>query len=165
MDSGRTAKRLGELLMERGVLTPAQLELSLADQRATKEFLGAILVRRQLVKPDMLLAVLSEQSGIPSERLVPEGVDWALVKQFPASALSEGKCLPIRADAESVTVAIANPLDVGALSAIENAAGFRTVKPVLVLEEDLYRVQQAYRHRSLRKITSQLDSHGSDQTS
>jgi len=113
----------------------------------------------------VLLTTLAEQFGMAHERLKPEQVDWAVVEQFRASTLSSGSVFPIRADAESVTVAIANPLDVGALSAIEKAAGFRTVKPVLVLEEDLCRVQQAYRQRSLRKIASHLDPHGSDQAS
>lgn len=155
-----STKRIGELLVERGVLTAAQLELALADQRTTKEFLGVILVRRQLIKPDMLLAVLSEQSGIPSERLAPERVDWALVKQFPASALSEGKCLPIRADAGTVTVAIANPLDAWSLNVTEQFAKGRTIIPVLVLETELRRALEMHRQQTLRNMGQQLGDHG-----
>jgi hypothetical protein len=59
-----------------------------------------------------------------------------------------------------VTVAIANPLDAWSLSGMEKAAGFRTVKPVLVLEQELQQVFQRYRQQLLRHIESRLDQNG-----
>lgn len=159
----RPTKRLGELLIQKGLLTSAQLDEALRQQRATGEFLGAILLRLSLIQPEMLLTTLSEQFGMPCEAVTPERVDWSVVAQFPPSVLASSACFPIRADAESVTVAMANPLEAWALSAVQRAAGFRSVKPVLVLEEQLRRVQQAYRERSLRSITARLDDHGRPQ--
>ena len=144
--------RLGELLVQRKLIAPAQLDAALADQRLSKEFLGAILVRRGLIKPDDLLRVLSEQFDLPCERLQVEQTDWRVAKQFPASAFADGTCFPIRADGQSVTVAIANPLNAWALSTMEKAAGFRKVVPVLVTEQDLRDVLEAYRRQSLRSI-------------
>ena len=152
-------KRLGELLVERRLLTPAQLEQALLQQRSTKEFLGTILVRLGLIAPDVLLTALSAQFGIPHERVSPERVDWNVVKQFPRSALSDGKCFPIRADAESVTVAIANPLDAWSVSAMEKAAGFRKVRVVLVLDQELRAVVARYHQQALQSIEAQL-KHG-----
>ena len=163
MNTGRPTKQLGERLVQRGLLTPQQLEEALAQQRTTKEFLGAILVRRRLIQPQTLLAMLSEQFGIPHESLTPEQVDWRVVQQFPVSAIPEGKGFPIRADAESVTVAIANPLDAWTLSTIERAAGFRAVKAVLVLEQELEHVWRVHRQRMLDAIQARFN-HGSNQT-
>jgi type IV pilus assembly protein PilB len=160
MSPHRSTKRLGELLIEQGLLTSAQLERALDHQRMTKEFLGVILVRLNLVPAKKLLAILSEQFGMPCESLTPERVDWTVVDQFPSSVLSSENCFPIRADAESVTVAIVNPLDAWALSAIEHAVKFRRVKPILVLQEELANVQQAYRQRSVQRIATQLNSDG-----
>jgi adsorption protein B len=123
--------------------------------------LGAILVKRNFVKPDALLAALSEQFGIPHESLTPERVDWAVISQFPPSVFASEACFPIRADAQSVTVAIADPLDAAALSDIEKAVKFRAVKPVLVLKEELQRVHRAYRERSLQRIANQLSDDAS----
>ncbi len=149
-------RRLGELLVQRRLITPGQLEQALLQQRSTREFLGMIIVRMGLIKPEALLVTLSEQFGLPHESLRSERVDWSIAKQFPKSALSEGRCFPIRADAESVTVAIANPLDAWALSAIEQAAGFRKVKAVLVLEKELQDVLARYHQQSLQTIEAQL---------
>lgn len=156
-------KRLGELLVERRLITREQLDRALAQQQLTKEFLGTTLIRMGLIQPEVLLAMLSEQFQIPRERLLPDRVDWSVAKQFPASLLSDGQCFPIRADAETVTVAIANPLDAWSLSAVEQAARFRSVKPVLVSHAELEAVVQAYRQRLLRSLETQLgDDHGRD---
>ena len=154
------SRKIGEMLVERHLITREQLDRALAQQRVTKAFLGTTLVDLGLIKPDVLLRTLSEQFEIPRETLSPQRVDWSVAKQFPASALSEGKCFPIRADAESVTVAIANPLDGWSLSAVEQMARFRAVKPVLVSEAELQAVLQAYRRRLLQALESHLDDHG-----
>ena len=163
MNTGQPAKRLGELLVERRLITQAQLEQALTQQRSTKEFLGAILVRMGLIQPEALLETLAKQFNMPHEALAVERVNWTVAKQFPASIFSDGKCFPIRADADSVTVAIANPLDAWALSAIEQAAGFRKVKPVLVLERELQAILQAYRRQSLKTIEAQFNDDANHQ--
>lgn len=150
------ALRIGELLIKRGYLTAVQLECALAQQRLTGEFLGAILLKSGTVTDTQLLEVFSEQFGIPFEPLRPDRVDWDMVKRFPASALADGKCFPIRADDFSVTVAIINPLDALGLSAVERAVGVRKVKPVLVLERELRAVIQEYQRQKLHAMEARL---------
>ena len=157
-------RKLGEVLVDRGLITPWQLEQALLEQRTTKEFLGAILLRLKLLSPQTLLAALAEQFHMPAETLSADRVDWRVAKQFPRSVLSTGKCFPIRADAESVTVAIANPLDAEALSDIGKVAGFRRVNVVLVLEAELRAVLQRYQQEALRALEAQLKGHGRPQT-
>ena len=164
MSPDRPTKRLGELLVERTLITQAQLEQALTQQRSTKEFLGAILVRLGFIQPEGLLTMLSQQFNMPHEPLPVERVNWTIAKQFPASMFSDGKCFPIRADADSVTVAIANPLDAWALSAVEKVAGFRKVKPVLVLERELQDTLRAYRQQSLNTIEERFNDDAHRQT-
>ena len=152
----RTAKRLGELLVDRGLITRGQLERALALQRSRKTFLGQILIEEGWVGQEALRDALAEQFGMPVEPLDPGAVDWAVVEQFPTAALAAGRCFPIRATEETVTVALANPLDAEALSAVERRSGFREVRPVLVLERELEAVIQAWHQRSLRLVTDRL---------
>ena len=161
---GQPAKKVGELLVEQHLITPFQLEQALAEQRSSKAFLGAILVRRGFIKAETLLHVLSEQFGIPTEHVSADQVDWRIVKQFPASLLSAGTCFPIRADEISVTVAIADPLNAWALSDFERFTGIKQVKPVLVLPEELQTLLCAYQQRLLRNITSQLSDDAGHKT-
>jgi type IV pilus assembly protein PilB len=160
MNESQGTKRLGDILLGLGAITRSQLEDALADQRRTGEFLGALLVRRGVVKPGTVLAALSQQFGIPHEALTPERVDWTVAKRFPVSVLSAGTCFPIRADLDSVTVAISNPLEAEALSGVERAAAPRRVRRVLVLEPELREVVRLHRQAVLRELQEGLGGHG-----
>jgi hypothetical protein len=60
-------KPLGELLVERGLLTTEQLDDALEEQAATGERLGAILVARKAVPGVVLTTLLAEQVGLELE--------------------------------------------------------------------------------------------------
>lgn len=55
---------LGELLVQRGVLSAAELDRALAEQRRSGRLLGHVLVRRGYVNAASLMAVLAEQHGV-----------------------------------------------------------------------------------------------------
>lgn len=159
--SGQPAvQALGERLVQRGFLTHGALEVALSQQRARGEFLGTILVREGLVQPGALLQVMSEQFGMPCESLADDRIDWRVAMQFPPSVLAGNRCFPIRADAHTVTVLSANPLDAWAISAVEKMASARRVQPVLVLESELEAVYRAYTERTIRALGNRLECHG-----
>ena len=155
-------KPIGELLVSHGLMTPRQLDDALRQQRSTGEFLGAILVRVGLIAPQALLEVLSERYGMPHRSLHPDEVDWSAIQQFPASALRDNRCFPIQADARTVTVALANPLDMEAVSKLEQYAGTRRIRPVLVLPNELRAVLELYRRKVLESVTQRLQTDGRD---
>lgn len=66
--AGVVWKPLGELLVERGLLTESELEQALAQQLETGERLGSILVERRVVAGAVLAAILAEQAGSELER-------------------------------------------------------------------------------------------------
>lgn len=137
-------KRLGELLMEKGLIGPEQLENALDEQKRTREFLGKILLKRGQVKEKDLLGVLSQQFGIPFVSIRYKYIDWDFVKRFSPSLILDYKCLPFKEDDYSVTVAITNPLDAWVLKkAEEETRGFR-LKLVLVSEGDMEEAIRRY---------------------
>ena len=164
MGPAPSTKRIGELLVERGVITRTQLDEALIQQRSSKEFLGAILVRVGAITEQALLETLSQRYGIPHEPLDLARVDWNLAGRFPDAVLTEGKGFPIRADDATVMVAIVNPLDAWTLSAFQRSAGARIVKPVLVLERELQAVLREHKQQRLRAIAARLNGHGSGKT-
>lgn len=60
-------KPLGELLIERGLLSAADLDAALAEQVESSELLGAILVRRKAIASAVLTVILAQQAGIELE--------------------------------------------------------------------------------------------------
>lgn len=130
-------KKLGEILIEKKLITEEQLEECLSEQKLTKEYLGAILLKKRLLKESGLMEALSEQFQIPFISLKTVYIDWKICLDFASIITVEQRAFPIRQEADTVTVAISNPLDVMAVSSIEEKAKPRKVKLVLVAQNEL----------------------------
>jgi len=130
-------KRLGEILLEKGLLSDEQLRECLEQQKLTKEFLGSILVKKNLIKEEDLMKCLSQQFGIPYISLKSQYIDWQVCAKFSHLVRSEEKVLPIRQDDLSVTAAISDPLDVMSISKFEELARPKQLKLVLVAPSEL----------------------------
>jgi hypothetical protein len=133
----RSPKRLGDILIEKGLITQEVLDDALREQRETKEFLGAILLRKKRIKEADLLTALSEQFHIPLFSLKDKYIDWNLVKGFSASLILDYRCFPVAKDDWSITMAITNPLDIRVLKRVEDEAKGLRLKLVLVSEGDI----------------------------
>src|SRR6266567_1632753 len=91
MEAAHTSWRsLGELFVERGLISEADLERALAEQVATKRRLADILVRRGLVTGHDITSALMEQSdrlndsnGPAQASLRPVEADYALDDEAP----------------------------------------------------------------------------------
>ena len=66
-------RRIGDFLLEAGVIAPLQLEEALDEQKRTGEFLGQVLVRRGWVTENNICDCLHQQLGLPVVHL--EGLD------------------------------------------------------------------------------------------
>lgn len=60
MHTENRPKRLGEVLLERGLITPERLEAALLEQTVTKERLGKIMIRNGFLRQDTLFSILLE---------------------------------------------------------------------------------------------------------
>ncbi|HNX81810.1 MAG TPA: hypothetical protein PKL77_06650 [Candidatus Omnitrophota bacterium] len=115
-------KKLGELLIEKGLISPSQLDAALLEQTRTKEFLGLTLIRRGALKEQDLAKALSEQFKLPIITLKDKFLDWDFLKDFDSELIIEHKCFPVSRTDYSLTVAITNPLDVWAIEKAERQA-------------------------------------------
>ncbi|MCX5692490.1 MAG: hypothetical protein NTX47_02210 [Candidatus Omnitrophica bacterium] len=153
----RKEKLLGDILIEKGIINNAQLEYALAEQRKTKEFLGAILVRKFQIKEKDLLKALSEQFNMPLALLKNKYIDWDFVKQFNPSFILDSKCFPILKDKDGITIAITNPLDAWRIKKAEEATSGFKLKFVLVSEEDMQDAIRRYKESMKSKIGKLLE--------
>ncbi|HAJ57353.1 MAG TPA: hypothetical protein DCL35_06250 [Candidatus Omnitrophica bacterium] len=150
-------KRVGEILIEKGFVTDAQLKEALSTQEVTHEYLGAILIKKRFIKEEVLLRALSEQFNIPFVSLKEERIDWELsVKYFSLISFS-GKAMPIFQDEENVIVAIRDPLDKISLSTIEQSIRPKKLRLILVLESELKEFIDECKRRSHASFKRLLD--------
>ena len=57
--------KIGEMLIEKGLITPEQLEIGMEEQRKSGELLGRILVKKGFLKEEEFLKILSETPILP----------------------------------------------------------------------------------------------------
>jgi len=153
-------KKLGEILIEKGLLTEDQLQNALMEQYLTKEFLGTILVNRGIITETELMRTLAEQFGIPYVSIKNKYIDISLTKKLPSSFITNNKCFPIEEDELSLTLAIINPLDVTTISEAEKMVSPKKLKIVLTSLEDMNDVINRYKKYIKRSIIDLLEQIG-----
>ncbi|MDR7400815.1 MAG: GspE/PulE family protein [Armatimonadota bacterium] len=129
-------KRIGDILVETGVITPQQLAEALAQQRRTRERLGRILVEQGAATERQLAQALAAQLDLPLVSLSSARIDPAAVRLVPEVIARKRKVLPLQLDGGHLVVAMADPLDVFALDDVAIAAR-RPVKPVVAMESEV----------------------------
>ncbi|MBI3322562.1 MAG: hypothetical protein HYZ94_02660 [Candidatus Omnitrophica bacterium] len=140
-------KKLGELLVEKGLITAGQLEGALEKQRSSREFLGAILIAEGWVSEEGLLRVLADQFEMPFIRLTAEMVDWDAAMRFARPSLLDRGCFPLRMDARQITMAMSNPLDMAVMSDVEQELNPIKVRWVLMPAADIQSATRELRNR------------------
>jgi type IV pilus assembly protein PilB len=138
-------RRLGEILIDKGLITAEQLEDALKEQKRTKEFLGKILIKKKLIKEKDLMSVLSEQFSIPFVSIRYQYIDWNFVRKFSSALILEYKCFPLQEENNTVVIAITNPLDVWALKRIEEETMGFNFRLVLATEQDMQEAINRYK--------------------
>jgi hypothetical protein len=140
-------KRLGEILTEKGLISQEQLAEALAEQKRTKDFLGTILIRKRFIDREKFLRALSDQFKIPYVDLKEGQADLGASEKFSSSVIIESRCCPVSQTDTQITVAITNPLDAMVLSKVEEEARPKTVKYILVDDEDMDALIKEYKKK------------------
>jgi type IV pilus assembly protein PilB len=136
-------RRLGEIVVEQGLITSKQLQEALEEQKITGEKLGEILIRRGLVTKDAFENCLSIQSGIASFDLSSHIIDPELLKLLPEDFARKYKLIPVFVIENVLTVAMADPTYIFIIDEIQRMTKL-TVEAVLAQELDIRKAQDQY---------------------
>jgi len=133
-------KKLGELLIEMGLLTAAQVAQALQSQAGTSKRLGEWLTANARVSEADLLKALSRQTGIPCISLRPGLYEAAAAALLPKEAAKRLRVLPLFKVNDTLTLATADPLAVPVLDEVKEITGCK-LRLVLATPEDITKAQ------------------------
>jgi type IV pilus assembly protein PilB len=136
-------KRLGDLMVDAGVLSQAQLEEALKLQKETKSRIGDVLISRGFITEKQLIEVLEFQLGIPHVQLYKYKIDPTLTQMISENMARRYMAIPIRKEDNKLVVAMADPLDYIAIDDLRMSTGFQ-IKPVIAIKDELQRAIQRY---------------------
>jgi general secretion pathway protein E len=152
--------RLGEILIERKLISNEDLERALELQKERGDKLGKTLVDMGFVAMRDVLAALAEQLDIPLISIEgPPSVSTETEVLSPRF-LRQFRCLPVSRNDHTVTLAMADPLDVETISAVRHCTGLK-VNTVLAAEQEILDAIDKYYGDSARGET-ELDAEGSE---
>ncbi|GAV22966.1 type II secretion system protein E [Carboxydothermus pertinax] len=133
---GKKIKRLGDFLVENGLITEEQLQKALEYQKRSGERLGQALVKLGYVTEQDIMGVLEFQLGIPQVALYNYSLNPALIKSIPESLIKRHKVIPLKREGNRLTVAMADPLNVVAIDDLRLATNLDIV-PVIASEKEI----------------------------
>lgn len=139
----RNRKRLGDLLLEGGLISKEQLDEALEIQKKTGEKLGQILLNHDYVTQQDIIKVLEFQLGIPHVELETYDIDPSACMFVSESLAKRYDLIPIQIDNGVLIVAMSDPLNVFAIDDIKIYSGME-VQPVLATLKDINKAIDKY---------------------
>ncbi len=128
--------KLGDALVEKGLITAEQLQEALTKGKLAGKRLGTILTDMGLVTEKEIVKVLSEQLNVPQIDLSNYLIEPSTVKLIPEAMARRHQLIPINKVGNKLTVAMVDPLNILAIDDVSILTGM-VVKPVIVTGKDL----------------------------
>jgi len=137
--------RVGDLLVEQGIITQEQVEHAVAYQRdrGHKKLLGEVLVELEFVTREQVLEVLADAYGVPFARVSPKVADPKVIELLPREFLERNMVLPLFLVREKLTVAVSEPSNVFLVEEVERVSG-KSVQVVAAPEDDIRHTLDSY---------------------
>ncbi|MFG0327433.1 MAG: GspE/PulE family protein [Phycisphaerales bacterium JB037] len=128
--------RVGEALVQQGIISEDQLGAALEQQRSTGQRLGEMLVDQGVITSSTLVHALANTLGVPGVQLRHGLIDPALLKLIGPEEAERLVALPMFRVHNELTVAMAEPLSLPAIDRLERLTECR-IRPVLALEANI----------------------------
>ena len=140
----RSVSRLGDVLVERGIITPNQLTEACAFQKTHGGRVGRCLVKLGFASEEDIASALSEQYGIRPVNLIEIIPDKDALDLIPRETAIRYETIPIRRHGNSLIVALADPLFVQTLDELRFITGL-TIEPRICIESQIpWAIEQYY---------------------
>ncbi len=154
-------KRLGELLVEAGVITPEKIEEALAVQRSTKsgEKLGTVLLDLGYIKEQQMADALMDQLGYEGVVLSMERIGEEITRLADEAILRKYNLVPFGFSEKNpnvLKVAMSDPLDIRAIDDISIITGFQIEIYVTTQKDIAATIDRYYGNAEALRVAEQF---------
>lgn len=136
-------QRLGEILVELGLITQSQLEAALDVQNKTRRKLGAILIELGFINAGQLTEAIEKQLGVPRVELDKIYISPEVPLVISERLARRHNIIPIKQENDVLTVAMEDPMNIFAIDDVRLATGLQ-VEPVGAAPAEILRVIGIY---------------------
>lgn len=137
-------KRLGELLVETGLLSEASLTRALSEQRSRRRKLGEVIVELEMATEEEIAQALSLQLGVPMVDLMNMPVEPQAIELIPEKVARKHLIIPLSIDQKDLHIAMSDPLSFEAFEDVRFASGFMIRPAIATRTGILWAIDQHY---------------------
>lgn len=155
-------KELGQILIEKGLITQEQLEEALLKQTVEKKFLGEILIENNFVTKEQILECLTEQKKADFVDLSKvKGIKTEIIHIIPENIARRYNILPVTFEDNRLVIAMSDPTDIIAIDTVRRIVEKR-IKVVRAEKTQIQEyIEKYYRETAdLSRTTSELEETG-----
>ena len=127
-------KRLGDLLIAAGTITPEELDMGLQRQKETKERLGAALISAGSITEAELIEALRLQLGIEYIDLSKTTIPISMAQVVPKNIAKQFQVVPVRMERDELYLAMSDPMNFYAIEEVKKAVRKKIVPMIATTE-------------------------------
>jgi len=128
--------KIGQLLIDKGLLTEAQLKVALNEQKTSGKKLGEVLVELGYIDEDTMLTAIAEQLGLEKITLNDIQVDSSLKKYMPENLARKFMAVPVKLEGNNLYIATNNPTNIFAIDEISRVTK-KEITPYVIRNDEL----------------------------
>jgi len=152
-------KRLGEILIAGGVISPIQLDEALKTQKVLGLRLGEVLIHHGLVTEDDILRTMQSQLGLPLIDLNQIVVTEPILQKLPEKVARKYSVLPVEITNGQLMVAMNDPTDYFAIEDLRIAVGMAIAPCLAKKDQILGAIDRYYSHQDAEKAAREYAKH------
>ncbi|MFH4895593.1 GspE/PulE family protein [Vibrio sp. Y42_MX_L11] len=160
-------KRLGDLLVEEGIVSEEQIQQALNAQRSTGQKLGDALIDLGFITEKQMLDFLSQQLGLPLIDLGRAPVDAEAVQILPEVHARRLRAMVVARNGDTLRVAMSDPADLFIQESLMNLLGEYNLEFIVASERQLISSFDRYyrRTKEIASFAEQLHEEHKDEQS
>lgn len=155
-------KRIGDLLIERGLITENELKFALDMQKQVKKKLGEVLVDNKIVSPEDMAKTLAYQLEVDYIDLTQVNIPEELSQLIQRNTARQNHLVPIQKQGDSLFVAMDDPMNFYAIDEVRKATKLKIV-PMIATESAVeHSINTLYGNENASRAIEELQRERAD---
>jgi general secretion pathway protein E len=150
--------RLGEILVQRRLLEPEDVDRALELQKERGDKLGKILIDLGFIAAKDLLSALSEQLGVPIAAVDQPPPVGPEIDGLSPRFMRQCRFIPLRFEDSTLSVAMADPLDFETIAAVRGFSGLKVATALAPEQEILDAIDKYYGESDKQPLDAEIES-------
>ncbi|MBS6025035.1 MAG: type II/IV secretion system protein [Paeniclostridium sordellii] len=152
--------RIGDKLVEKGYISREQLERALKLQNGTGKRIGEILIEQGIITPELLTSVLTELLDIENISLTRSNINPDVIKLIPENICRRYKIFPFKIEGNKLLMAMADPQDRQAMQDAKRISGLDIIPYIATMGQVNQAIEIFYSNADLDKALKEYSDSG-----